>query len=61
MRQYAALVDHVVAIDPDAKRIAQARRDLSAELNSRVTFAAYGLMDVPLPKPFDLVILAWSL
>ncbi len=60
-RQYAALADHVFAIDPDADRIAQAKSELPAELNARVTFAAYGLLDSTVSERFDLVILAWSL
>lgn len=60
-RNYAALAGHVVAFDPDPDEIAQAIRDLPAELGSRVTFETYDVLDFPIGERFDLAILSLSL
>lgn len=60
-RQYAALAGHVIAIDPDGDRIAQAQQTLPSELASRVTLSSCDLEAFSTHERFDLAILARSL
>jgi predicted RNA methylase len=58
----AAEADRVLAFDPDAEAVAEARRSLPLELRDRVAFeAASGIaIEIP-PASFDLVVFSWSL
>jgi len=57
-RKYAAQAAHVTAIDPDVGKIAAARE---AETPPTVTYRALALSEFAAERPYDLVILAWSL
>jgi ubiquinone/menaquinone biosynthesis C-methylase UbiE len=60
--QVAAATASVLAVDPDAQRIEQARRAVSAELAEKVTFAAQAATEVDVPRhSFDLALFSWSL
>ena len=56
--QEAALV---VAFDPDAEAVAQARRSLPDELAERVTYRVASGTEVELEPDFDLALFSWSL
>jgi ubiquinone/menaquinone biosynthesis C-methylase UbiE len=61
-RQYAGAAASVFAVDPDADRIAEARRSLPPELEGRVSFAVAGAADAkPRRRRFDLALFSWSL
>jgi ubiquinone/menaquinone biosynthesis C-methylase UbiE len=52
----------VLAVDPDAERIALARRTMSATLADTVTFAVQTAQEVDVPPAsFDLALFSWSL
>jgi 2-polyprenyl-3-methyl-5-hydroxy-6-metoxy-1,4-benzoquinol methylase len=52
----------VLAFDPSAEAIAEARRTLPAELASRVEYRAASAQAVEIePHSFDLVVFSWSL
>lgn len=53
---------HVLAFDPDAEAVEQARQVLPADLADRVSFlvASAGQLEIA-PGSFDLVIFSWSL
>jgi hypothetical protein len=52
----------VLAVDPDAERIAAARASLPPDLASSVAFAVSGAAAVDAPRrSFDLALFAWSL
>jgi ubiquinone/menaquinone biosynthesis C-methylase UbiE len=60
--RYANAAASVLAVDPDADRIAQARASLSPELATTVTFAVCGAEEVDAPRAsFDLALFSWSL
>jgi ubiquinone/menaquinone biosynthesis C-methylase UbiE len=60
--QYAAAAASVLAVDPDAERIATARGSLPAELDDKVSFTVGGAVEVkPRRRRFDLALFAWSL
>jgi len=60
--QYAAAAASVFAVDPDAERIANARRSVPRELEEKVSFAADGALDVKAARRrFDLALFSWSL
>ena len=60
--RFAAETAHVLAIDPDGERIAQARADLPAELAERVRFEIMDAVELDVGKErFDLALLSWSL
>jgi ubiquinone/menaquinone biosynthesis C-methylase UbiE len=60
--QYAAAAASVLAVDPDAERIANARRSLPPELDATVSFAVSGTVEVKAPRRrFDLALFSWSL
>ncbi len=65
--RYARQAGQVVAIDPDPDEIDLALQNLPPDLNGRVTFHALGLEEFAgqhlhsLTRPFDRVLLAWSL
>lgn len=60
--RYAARTRSVLALDPDAAAIAQARADQPAHLGSRVTFAVADITTAQIPTAaFDVVVLSWSL
>lgn len=60
--RFAAEAEHVLAIDPDEKRIAQARADLPAELADRVRFEVMDAVELDVePQGFDVALLSWSL
>ncbi len=64
-RLIAPQAARVVAIDPDAQKIAQAQAQSPGELTERIEYLAIGLeIYAKLYKPdhhFDRVILSWSL
>ncbi|HXG77351.1 MAG TPA: class I SAM-dependent methyltransferase [Gaiellaceae bacterium] len=52
----------VLAFDPDAGAVADARRALPAELAGRVTYEAGSAREVEIPRAnFDIVVFSWSL
>ena len=58
----AADADHVLAFDPDADSISEARRSLPAELAERVDFRAASAQQIEIERAaFDLVVFSWSL
>jgi ubiquinone/menaquinone biosynthesis C-methylase UbiE len=60
--QYAAAAASVLAVDPDAERIANARRSLPPELDATVSLAVSGTVEVKAPRRrFDLALFSWSL
>lgn len=59
--QYAHLAHHVVAIDPDAERIADARNNTPSAQQSRLTFHATDITSFTCDEQFDRVLLSWSL
>jgi ubiquinone/menaquinone biosynthesis C-methylase UbiE len=60
--RFAGAAASVLAVDPDAERIAEARRSLPAELERRVSFAVAGATEVNAPRRrFDLALFSWSL
>ena len=53
---------HVLAFDPDAEAIEQARKVLPADLADRVSFLVASAEQLEIaPGSFDLVIFSWSL
>ena len=58
----AADAAFVLAFDPDAESVADARQSLPDELHERVTYrvASAQALDVE-PHSFDLVVFSWSL
>lgn len=59
--QYAHQAAQVTGIDPDSESIAIAVKETPPELLETVTFSATGIEEFNPPRPFDLVILSWSL
>lgn len=60
--QVAPVAASILAVDPDAERIEEARRSVSAELAEKVTFAAQAATEVDVPRhSFDLALFSWSL
>jgi ubiquinone/menaquinone biosynthesis C-methylase UbiE len=60
--RYAHAAASVLAVDPDAERIDEARATLPPELAGTVTFAVSGAAEVDVPRrSFDLALFAWSL
>jgi tellurite methyltransferase len=60
--QFAGEAASVLAVDPDAEKIAQARRSLPPELEERVSYVVAGAAEVKAPrKRFDLALFSWSL
>jgi ubiquinone/menaquinone biosynthesis C-methylase UbiE len=54
--------EHVLAFDPDADRVAEARRTLPAELADRVSFRVASGKEIEIePHSFDIVVFSWSL
>jgi predicted RNA methylase len=54
--------DQVLAFDPDADSVSEARRSLPAELAERVVFRAASAQAVEIERgAFDLVVFSWSL
>jgi ubiquinone/menaquinone biosynthesis C-methylase UbiE len=52
----------VLAFDPDADAVEEARADLPAELARRVTFAVASATAIEIPRAaFDIVLFSWSL
>jgi ubiquinone/menaquinone biosynthesis C-methylase UbiE len=61
-RQYAPLASGVVAIEPDAAKIAQARRLASSDGITNVSFRVGSAQQLPLRgEPFEVVLFSWSL
>jgi protein-L-isoaspartate O-methyltransferase len=61
-RQLAPLASSVVAIEPDAARIAVARRLLAAEGVNNVTFRVASAERLrPGGEPFEVAVFSWSL
>ncbi len=53
---------HVLAFDPDAEAVEQARRALPAELADRVAYRIASGKEIEIePHSFDLVLFSWSL
>jgi ubiquinone/menaquinone biosynthesis C-methylase UbiE len=60
--RYAALARSVLALDPNADRIAQAIAATPVALQQVVTFQVADITQASLPaKAFDVVVLSWSL
>src|SRR5687767_15997403 len=60
--RYAHAAASVLAVDPDAERIAAARASLPPDLAGSVAFAVSGGAAVDAPRrSFDLALFAWSL
>ena len=62
--RYADKAAHVTAIDPSAKQIAQANKDLPSHLIDRIEFHNIAFEDfaaASAPSAFDIVILSYSL
>ena len=58
----AAAAAHVLAFDPSAEAIAEARRSLPAELVGRVEYRVASARTLEIePQAFDLVVFSWSL
>jgi ubiquinone/menaquinone biosynthesis C-methylase UbiE len=59
---FAADAASVLAIDPDADSIAEARRTLAADYREKVSFRVASVAQLDVPKAsFDLVLFSWSL
>jgi len=53
---------HVLAFDPDADSVLEARRSLPAELAERVVFRTASAQEIEIERgAFDLVVFSWSL
>jgi len=60
--RYAAGATSVLAVDPDAERIAEARAAQPTELDGIVSFVVTGAAEVDAPRrSFDLALFSWSL
>jgi ubiquinone/menaquinone biosynthesis C-methylase UbiE len=60
--RYADPAASVLAVDPDAERIALARAALGAKLAEKVTFEVAGAAEVEArPGSFELALFSWSL
>ncbi len=62
--RYARYAARVMAVDPDADRIAAALAACPADLRERITFVCTGVESLPAggdASDFDLGLLAWSL
>jgi ubiquinone/menaquinone biosynthesis C-methylase UbiE len=60
--QFADRAKSVLAVDPDAERIASARSSLPASLAEKVSLVVAGAADVEAPRrEFDLALFSWSL
>jgi ubiquinone/menaquinone biosynthesis C-methylase UbiE len=60
--RYADEAASVLAVDPDAEAIEQARRALPKKLANTVTFAVCAAEEVDVPAAsFDLALFSWSL
>jgi ubiquinone/menaquinone biosynthesis C-methylase UbiE len=62
--QFADKTKYVVAIDPEAEKIAVAKKNSPKDLKNRVEFLEGTLLDYKLKKglpKFDVVLLSWSL
>jgi ubiquinone/menaquinone biosynthesis C-methylase UbiE len=60
--RYADKAASVLAVDPDAAVIEQARAALPRELAGKVTFAVSGAEEVDAPPAdFELALFSWSL
>jgi ubiquinone/menaquinone biosynthesis C-methylase UbiE len=52
----------VLAFDPDAQAVANARSRLAAELDERVTFRVGSAREIEIPRTqYDIVVFSWSL
>jgi ubiquinone/menaquinone biosynthesis C-methylase UbiE len=61
-RRLANLGAQIVAIDPDRKLIAAARKDLPARLADRMRFKVGSALDLKYPKQsFDIAVFSWVL
>ena len=60
-RRYAAQAASVLAIDPDATAIDDARAQLDPWLNGIVEYRAAGIVGIDAGGLFDLAIMSWSL
>jgi 2-polyprenyl-3-methyl-5-hydroxy-6-metoxy-1,4-benzoquinol methylase len=62
--RYAGKAEHVTAIDPSSKQIAQAKKDLPSQLQDHIEFHDIAFEDftaASASSAFDIVILSWSL
>jgi ubiquinone/menaquinone biosynthesis C-methylase UbiE len=58
----AADAGQVLAFDPDAGSVTEARRSFPAELAERVVFRAASAQEIEIERgAFDLVVFSWSL
>ena len=54
--------DHVLAFDPEAESVDQARKALPADLADRVSFRVSAAEELEIePGSFDLIVFSWSL
>ena len=61
-RRLAYLGAQIVALDPDRKLIATAKKDLPGRLSDRVRFKVGSALDLKYPKEtFDIAIFSWVL
>ncbi len=61
-RRYAGQAGRVLAIDPKADAIADARRGFGSNFGASVEFRHTGIETLDAREaPFDLIIMAWSL
>ena len=66
--RFAPRADFVVGLEPKPEKLSRATEDFPSNLKGKVEFHNLGLEEfiagwrsAPLPKPFDLAILSWSL
>jgi ubiquinone/menaquinone biosynthesis C-methylase UbiE len=60
--RYAHTTSHVLAVDPDAERIAEARAAVTRQLQPKLTFAVGRAEDVEAPRAtFDVALFSSSL
>jgi len=61
-RRLAYLGAQIIAMDPDRKLIATARKDLPARLSDRVRFKVGSALDLKYPtQTFDIAVFSWVL
>jgi 2-polyprenyl-3-methyl-5-hydroxy-6-metoxy-1,4-benzoquinol methylase len=60
-RQYAAESAWVDAIDPVVEKIERARQKTAVALQERLTFWPVALEQFAAPRPYEVVLLSWSL
>ena len=60
--QFAGATSSVLAVDPDAERVATAEREMPEKLEGKVSFRVAGVTEVRRPRRrFDVALFSWSL